>query len=163
MEAKNEISGDYIAGFTDGEGCFSLTYRKDKGRYFYWKASFIIMLRGDDGEILNTIKDYFKCGSVTFTKDAVRYQIYDTKMLINTIIPFFEKHSLIGKKKYDFDLWKKSVNIIYKNKKENTNSEAGVKGFTKNEWNNGDLEELRIIREKMQIYKSGGKGRTLKY
>ncbi len=26
---KTILSGDYIAGFVDGEGCFSLVYRKD--------------------------------------------------------------------------------------------------------------------------------------
>ena len=60
MEYARKITGVYIAGFVDGEGCFSLTYRKDKGKYFYWKASFVITLKKDDKNILESIKEYLE-------------------------------------------------------------------------------------------------------
>gem|GEM_PF-6727427 len=41
------ISGEYVAGFVDGEGCFALKFRRDVRRdrmgspeYFYWDAEF---------------------------------------------------------------------------------------------------------------------------
>ncbi len=104
MKGVRKITGDYIAGFVDGEGCFSLTYRKDKNKYFYWKVSFAIVLRKDDQEILSSIQDYFQCGAISFTRENIRFEIQDPDTLCNKIIPFFERHQIIGKKKSDFDL-----------------------------------------------------------
>jgi len=93
----------------------------------------------------------------------VRYQISCNKELLEIVIPFFERHKLIGKKKFDFNLWKEAVVIIKRNKKEKTNSQTGTKGFIENKWNDDDLNRLNKIREEMKKYKSGSDGRTLKY
>lgn len=163
MRKVRKISGDYIAGFVDGEGCFSLSYRKDKGKYFYWKASFVVVLRKDDHEILNEIREYFGIGNVTFSRREVRYSVNDTGSLAQIVIPFFDKHNLIGKKKYDFLLWKEAVEIINKNKKKKINSEQGVKGFVVNKWNEDNLERLHDIRNAMLSIKGAGKNRTFKH
>lgn len=78
---KREITGEYIAGFVDGEGCFSLTLRKDKNKYFYWKTQFAITLRNDDRGVLDQIKNFFVCGAITYSNDEVRYQIADNDLL----------------------------------------------------------------------------------
>lgn len=158
-----KISGEYIAGFVDGEGCFALTYRKDKGKYFYWKALFAIALRRDDQEVLKNIKEYFCCGSISFSRENIRFEIADPDLLNEKIIPFFEKHKLIGKKKNDFELWREAVQIIVKNKRKNINSVKGHRGFTKNEWNSNDLLRLDQIRGNMQVYKGGGKTKKFKH
>lgn len=59
VKKMEKLSGDYIAGFVDGEGCFALKLRreiryerKNKPTYIYWDAEFAIVLREDDKEIL---------------------------------------------------------------------------------------------------------------
>jgi len=44
-QKNSKLSGDYIAGFVDGEGCFDLQFRRDirhkrlgKPVYYSWKA-----------------------------------------------------------------------------------------------------------------------------
>ena len=65
-EKKLILPGNYIAGFVDGEGCFSLFYRKDIKKfkksqkiYYEWKACFAIVSRIDDN-IEKTMKLYVK-------------------------------------------------------------------------------------------------------
>jgi len=159
-----KISGDYIAGFVDGEGCFSLTMRKDKEKYFNWKALFAIELREDDKNILNLIKEYFNCGSISLSsRGMVRYQISNASDLLDIIVPFFSLHCLIGKKGSDFILWKEAIEIINKNKKKKTNSIIGKKGFVKNNWNKDDLDRLNEIRKEMLLFKCNNKNRVFKY
>ncbi len=163
MLTKRKITEDYISGFVDGEGCFSLSLRKDKGRYFYWKAIFAIVIRNDDDKIIKQIKKYFDCGSISYSKDCIRYQITDTTELMTIIIPFFEKFPLIGKKGDDFKLWREAVFIINKNKIKKVNSEKGIKGFVKNQWNVDDIKRLDDLRNEMKKFKSGLISRTFKY
>ncbi|MCX6765879.1 MAG: LAGLIDADG family homing endonuclease [Candidatus Moranbacteria bacterium] len=160
---KKKITGEYIAGFVDGEGCFSLTLRKDKGKYLYWKSGFSILLRDDDVNILTRIRNYFNCGGISYTRSFVRYQISNNDDLVKVIIPFFDKFKLIGKKRNDFELWKEAVLIIDKNKMKKINVSIGKKGFTWNHWNTDDINRLKVIRNKMLKYKSGSLRRNFKY
>jgi hypothetical protein len=140
-----------------------LTYRKDKEKYFYWKASFAIALRKDDKSVLESIKEYFGSGNISYSRKNIRYEITDPEILNKDIIPFFEKHQLIGKKKNDFNLWKEAIRIIVKNKRKSINSSKGCRGFINKEWNKDDLVRLSQIRENMQLYKGGGKTRIFKH
>jgi len=160
--ARN-ITADYISGFVDGEGCFNITLRKDKGKYFYWKANFVIEIRKDDRLLLSAIKEFFRAGTLCQAGECARYQVSDTQILLDKIIPFFEKNSLIGKKKNDFILWKEAVEIIGRNKKKKNNSEKGLKGFQTVTWNQIDLKRLKAIRNEMLVYKGGGKSRVFKH
>ncbi len=165
------LSGDYIAGFVDGEGCFALNYRRDvrhdrgkrsgiKPVYFYWDIQFAIVLREDDKEILENIKKTLNCGKVTGPNRAgqVRFQITDINDLSDKVVPFFKKHQLHAKKKFDFQLWEEAVRIFKRNQKTTLNRISGEKGFSKNKWNSKDLKRLGNIRTEMAVYKSKGKG-----
>src|SRR3989338_5119073 len=159
------LPGDYIAGFVDGEGCFALNFRRDIRRerknkpiYFIWKAQFVIMLRGDDIEILAKIKLTLDCGSVIKTsKGFARYQVTDVNDLITKVIPFFQKYNLRAKKRLDFELWVESVTIIARNKRTKVNIEKGRRGFIKTEWNPVDFTRLEKIQEEMRQYKGRAK------
>lgn len=159
----NLPSGDYIAGFVDGEGCFALTFRKDirhkrKGSpiYYSWKASFVICLRGDDNELLEKIKVVLDCGWLSFTKDnqQIRFEISNLDELKEKIVPFFNKHGLYGKKKYDFMLWSEAVKILCKYKMKRKISEKGKRGFLNTLWDQNDISKLMKIQKEMSAYKS---------
>jgi len=166
MNKSLKLSGDYIAGFVDGEGCFALTFRKDtkynvtnsKPReYYYWGVQFAIVLRSDDVHVLELIKEKIGCGSITYTKNGaqVRYSVQNTKDLLEKVVPFFRQYKLIAKKALDFDLWSQAVEILNKHKNGILNVQTGTRGFIKKELPKEDIEKLINIRNKMLNYKSG--------
>ncbi len=154
------LPGDYVAGFVDGEGCFYINFRRDirhdrknKPVYFYWKVGFAIVLRADDREILEKIKQSLDCGTVTINKRGqARLQMTDVNDLTK-VADFFDRHPLRAKKRFDYLLWKEALLILKRNKQER---KPGDKGFSKINWNKGDLERLRQIKVEMEQYKSTG-------
>ncbi len=165
VNRKTSISDDYISGFTDGEGCFGLSVRRDvrherasKAVYYSWKAIFAISLRADDFKILEEFKKRFEVGEISFTKNnkSVRYQVTDLFELQDTIIPFFRKNKLFGKKKRDFKLWAEAVSILLKYKKirGSVNIVKGSMGFQKVVWSKEDLARIQEIQEQSSKFKS---------
>ncbi len=148
---KSILSGDYVAGFVDGEGCFNLQFRRDvrhertnKPIYYSWKVQFVIVARKDDKELLKKIQKRLNCGYIYYARgDQVRYSVQDMENLYNIIIPFFRKYPLFGKKKKDFELWAEAVGILCRNK-----------GKTIVNWNKTDLQRLIKVHELMQKYKA---------
>ena len=163
-----KLPGDYIAGFVDGEGCFALKFRRDvrhergkrsgiKPVYFYWDIEFVIMLRGDDKEILEKIKNTLSCGNLSKNKRGmVRYAVTNINDLSDKIVPFFEKYKLHAKKRFNFELWKEAVEIFGRNQRMILNRKRGERGFHKTNWKPEDLNRLKIIHDEMRRYKSGG-------
>ncbi len=168
METPSQLQplpGDYIAGFVDGEGCFSLSFimtvrhdRKGKPIYFNWNIEFAIVLRGDDRDILEQIKLTLDCGSLSRDKrGTVRYSVHDMGDLHNKIVPFFEAYILHAKKSQDFNLWKEAVSIFYDTMRRRLGMTDGRKRTHKTPWEKKDLTRLIEIHESMKIYKSGRK------
>lgn len=157
-----KLPGNYIAGFVDGEGCFALKFRreikpgrKNKPVYFYWDIEFAILLREDDKEILEKIKETLDCGKISLSKrGTARYSVNHIEDLIDRIVPFFKKYPLQAKKRLDFELWREAVGIFRRNQRMKVN--AGPGGFQKTRWNPKDLERLKEIHEQMRQYKSRG-------
>ena len=159
---NKKLAPEYIAGFVDGEGCFGFQYRKDvrheragSPAYYSWKAQFMITARKDEKELFERIKEYFGCGNIYNELDReIHYCVSDADNLKNIISPFFKKYQLQGKKKNDFILWAEAVDILCRNKKDKTNVQKGVRGFSKNCWSKEDLHRLLEIHSAMQKYKS---------
>lgn len=148
-----KLSGDYIAGFVDGEGCFALKFRQDikKNRtnspvYYYWDIEFAIVLRSDDKDLLEKIMTTLGCGRISLTKngESVRYAINNLDDLLNKIVLLFDKHKLQGKKKFDFELWKEALLILSRNR-------------GKNALNKDNIKRLIEIHNSMKNFKSRGK------
>ncbi len=145
------LSGDYIAGFVDGEGCFDLQFRKDvrhertnKPVYYGWRYQFVIVTRKDDEELLRKIKNTLNCGTIHFARgDQARYSVQDIENLNSIIIPFFRKYPLSGKKNKDFELWAEAIKILYQNK-----------GKFIKKWSKEDFLRLIEIQKLMQKYKA---------
>jgi len=159
------LPGNYVAGFVDGEGCFSLKFRKDikhnsgnkKIReYFYWGVEFAIVLRTDDLYILELIKNTLNCGRINNStdKDQVRFSVQNSKDLMEKIIPFFKKYPLRAKKSHDFQLWVRAVEIIDGYRDGHVNIKKGYRGFTKKNIKKEDIKELFRLRSAMLEFKS---------
>ena len=125
FHTKRELSGEYsnidnpqfITGFTDGEGCFSIAISKDNKYKCGWriKLVFVVALHSKDKVVLDCFKNYFKVGEVT-KQGSRSYQfiVQSTKDLA-VIINHFNKYPLITKKQADFELFKQAFDIV-KNK-----------------------------------------------
>ena len=104
-----KLTPDYIVGLTDGEGYFSVSAVIDRSAG--WNCHNVRMVFGIDlnvidGAILYDIKDWFGCGNITLKKekrekfsDQLRFQVRDTKSILEIIIPFFQKYQLKFPKK----------------------------------------------------------------
>lgn len=159
----DKLPGDYISGFIDGEGCFALKFRRDvrherknKPVYFYWDIEFAIVLRKDDQEIIEKIKKTLDCGRISLDKRGmVRFAVNDLSDLLYKIVPFFEKYQLRAKKRFDFNLWKKAVLLLYNNKGLMTgiSTTGNLKRQRKNKWDRRKIKILKDIYEAMKKYK----------
>lgn len=139
------IPGNYIAGFIDGEGCFTITISKHKTKKLGLDArlTFQIELRSDDLEILQEIQKTLQCGKIYHLSyhrygwhPHVEYKISSFSEIVDKLIPFLEKYPLRAKKKYSYQCFLEAVEL-FKGKEHLT--EEGI-------------EKLRTIRAKMNIF-----------
>lgn len=139
------LNPDYIVGFVDGEGCFSVTISQHRTlkRRLEVRPLFEIELREDDREILDRLQYTFQCGSVyhlTYRRydwaPHVKYKVSKIHDLTNIIIPFFDRYHLQAKKRKQYLLFRKAVRVVYK----------------KQHLTNDGFEKILSIREQMREF-----------
>jgi LAGLIDADG endonuclease len=110
--------GYYLAGFTDGEGSFNVSFRPRLGYLIPWKVSLCFNVSQKDKVILALFKRYLGCGTLRSRKDGVwYYEVNNLTAIFENVIPFFEKfHFLSAKKKKDFAKFKKIALLVKEQK-----------------------------------------------
>ena len=138
------------AALVNEEGCFDLQFRKDTRHertnsptYYRWKAQFVVTSPKDNAKILEKIKNEMGCGKVTISKDQARFSVQKISDIAETVVPFFRKNALADKKKKDFELWAKGVEVIQRNK-----------GKYLSAWKKNDICTLIEIHKSSAKYKS---------
>ena len=120
----------YITGFTDGEGCFSVSFnlRAKLKTGIEVRPSFSISQNKRSLDILKEIKDYFGCGFIRFSKkdQSYKWEIRSVDNLIKKIIPHFQSFPLRASKKKDFDIFSKVCEMINQSKHLNKNLLAEI-------------------------------------
>lgn len=105
--------GAWLSGFVDGEGCFYLALAK--GRYCRTpKAEMAIQLRVDDAPVLRLIQSFWQCGRLNNVVHlrGVRLTVSKIKDLSRIVVPHFDRFPLFAKKRKDFVIWKKAVEML---------------------------------------------------
>ena len=134
----------YITGLIEGEGCFCVSISKHKTKRLGVdpRLMFEIEIIIDDKELLQALHKYFGCGQIYILnykrygwRPHVKYAVKSQKDIFKTIIPFFKKYPLQGKKRKDFEYFCEAAEMF--KKKEHLTEE----GVTK----------LREIQSKMNI------------
>ena len=99
-----EKIGYYLAGFTDGEGSFNLSFRKRKDNSMPWKVSLCFNVSQKDKVILALFKRHLKCGTLRSRSDGVwYYEVNNFTAIQENVIPFFRRFGFLSaKKKRDF-------------------------------------------------------------
>lgn len=110
----------YITGFTDGEGCFSISFnRRAKLKTgIEVRPSFSIGQNKRSLQVLKDINAYFGCGAIRFSKadQLYKYEVRLVGDLIKHIIPHFQKYPLKTSKQLDFEIFARVCELIYQSK-----------------------------------------------
>jgi hypothetical protein len=147
MPSKNAFSADnqqerlkiesWIVGFTDGEGCFSISLLKNKTSKSGWQVfpEFVITQGKKSLPALEIFKNYFQCGRIFVNKrhdnhkeNLYRFCIRSIGDIEKKIIPFFQKNQLKTYKQKDFIIFCKIMGLI--NQKKHLNSK-GISAIAK--------------------------------
>jgi hypothetical protein len=108
--------GYYLAGFTDGEGSFNISFRPRQDYPIPWKVSVSFNVSQKDRVILALFKRYLGCGTLRGRPDGVWYfEVTNLNAIVENVIPFFERFSFLSaKKKRDFGKFKQIVALMQK-------------------------------------------------
>lgn len=140
-----KLPGDYVAGFIDGEGCFTITIAKHATKTLGYDARihFQIELRADDLEILQNIQETIGCGRI-YHLAYERYgwhphaelKVSALGEITEKLVPFLTQYPLRAKKRFSYGLFLQAVELF--KRKEHLTHEG--------------LKKLRDIRKEMNQY-----------
>lgn len=114
-------TAQWIVGFVDGEGCFTVSIIKNSTTKFGKQIfpEFVVTQGEKSLSALKEIEKYFGCGSIILNKrydnhneHLYRYCVRSLKDLNKKIIPLFRKYPLRTSKKKDFLIFEKVVEIM---------------------------------------------------
>ena len=119
------LSGEYISGFVDGEGCFSVSVILNKttksGIQIF--PEFVVTQGAKSLAVLKEIKNFFGCGNIFVNKrydnhheHLYRYCVRSLADLEIKIIPFFMEHNLKTHKRHDFKIFTAVVMMMFQKK-----------------------------------------------
>ena len=106
--------GYYLAGFTDGEGSFNVSFRPRPDYPIPWKVSVSFNVSQKDRVILALFKTHLGCGTLRGRPDGVWYfEVTNINAIVENVIPFFERFPFLSaKKKRDFAKFKQIVTLM---------------------------------------------------
>ena len=109
IEKNNNRSSfeQWLVGFTDGDGNFSITNQGDK-----WGLSFKLAQSRYNLRVLNYVKKELGVGSITKDGTKGQYFIRNIKLIESIIIPIFDKYPLLTIKYFDYVKLKKALAIL---------------------------------------------------
>ncbi len=111
----------WIVGFTDGEGCFSISIFRNSTSKSGWQVfpEFVITQGEKSLSALELFEEYFECGRIFVNKrydnhseHLYRYCVRSVRDLQEKVIPFFREHKLRTAKQKDFEIFTKIVMMI---------------------------------------------------
>ena len=116
-EEKSKLHPAYVSGFIDGEGCFSLSFR----RFPRLKVGVEVIPSFSIGQkitvrndlLLKQFKLFFKGGAIRVDKRGLyKYETRSIDHIMREIVPFFKKHPFLGEKLLDFQLFCEACSLL---------------------------------------------------
>jgi len=106
--------GHYLAGFTDGEGSFNVSFRKRDDYAMPWKVSLCFNVSQRDKVVLTLFKRHLKCGTLRQRQDGVwYYEVNNFAAITENVIPFFDRFGFLSaKKQRDFAKFKQIARLV---------------------------------------------------
>ena len=118
---QERLNPNWLVGFTDGEGCFSISIFRNKTLKsgFQIFPEFVLTQGAKSLETLERIKDFFGCGRIYENKrydnhreSLYRYCVRNKTDLNERICPFFNEYTLQTAKRNDFELFKQGLELV---------------------------------------------------
>jgi hypothetical protein len=103
----------WMAGFTSGDGCFSVSVIKSKAKLgeTSW-IRFILTQHNRDESFMCSFLNYFGCGKVNKDSKATYFVVQKLSDIVNIIIPFFDKYEIKGVKAQDYVDFKRVAQLM---------------------------------------------------
>lgn len=109
---------EYISGYVDGEGCFSISFlvRKKIRIGIETRASFSVSQNEDRSEVLFLMQKHLGCGHMRrdYSDKTLKYEVRDFNDLLTKVIPHFESYPLLSGKQKDFQIFAHIVRLMEK-------------------------------------------------
>ena len=111
----------YIAGFTDGEGCFSISIFKNSTTKLGYQVfpEFVLTQGAKSVTVLREVQSFFDCGQIyenrrsdNHRENLHRYCVRSLKDIQEKITPFFKEYQLRTNKRFDFEIFCLGVDMI---------------------------------------------------
>ena len=111
-------TGWYLAGFTDGEGSFNVSFRPREDYQIPWKVSLCFNISQRDPVILALFKRHLQCGTMRQRRDGVwYYEVNNLTPILENVIPFFDRFRFLSaKKKRDFAKFRRIAGLMREGK-----------------------------------------------
>jgi hypothetical protein len=150
--------GHYLAGFTDGEGSFNVSFRRRGDYAIPWKVSLCFNVSQRDRVILTLFEQHLKCGTMRSRADGVWYYEVNTfTAIVENVIPFFDRFGFLSaKKQRDFAKFKQIAVLIQEGRhlsREGINEILAIRrdmndgGAMRRKYSDDSIIELFEIRE----------------
>lgn len=105
-----------LSGFVAAEGSFMVSLKKSP----HVRVGFSVWLRfsvsqdSRDAEFMASLVNYFGCGKYYLAKnrESGDFVVQNFSDIWNKIIPFFDKHQILGVKAKDFEDWKIAAKLV---------------------------------------------------
>jgi hypothetical protein len=104
VSSELELDDRWIVGFVDGEGCFSVSIHSNpyvrRTRGWQVHPTFQVSQHQDHRGVLEALAGFFGCGNVRRkgpNSSVMIYAVDSLRELEATIIPFFERNTLVVK------------------------------------------------------------------
>lgn len=116
----------WIVGFTDGEGCFSLSIIRNSTTKLGWQVmpEFILTQGEKSKASLELVRNFFGCGKIFVNRrhdnhkeNLFRYCVRRLSDLDQMIIPFFKEYPLQTAKADSFQVWSEAISMMIHEKK----------------------------------------------
>lgn len=128
LALSNRELAQYLSGYVDGEGCFSVSVTKRPKLRIGWeiKPSFSVGQNFDRREVLDVLHQYFGCGHIRrdWHDKTLKYEVRKAEDLAQKIIPHFQRFPLLSAKQKDFLLFAEVCASMSKGKH---HSKAGLR------------------------------------
>jgi hypothetical protein len=111
----------WVVGFVDGEGCFSVPIFRNATTRMGWQVQpeFVVVQGARSAQVLWDLEAFFGCGSVSVNRridnhreNLHRFVVKRLRDLSECIIPFFEDHPLRTAKHDDFRKFAEVVSLM---------------------------------------------------
>ena len=116
--SRGFLTPDYVSGFIDGEGCFSVSIHSHPSiqnpKRWLIAPVFQAYQHRDNVLILEMLRDYFGCGRLTAkgpNSSVMTYSVYGVD-LERVIIPFFDRYPMLSRKHEDYLKFREVVKLM---------------------------------------------------